>query len=193
MIDWSHEGIVGNKNPRFGKLLELERMTAPLGKEFLRKPRRAAIFASHLREPRATLIQALQRHIEVIGFGPGFDRSIKGHLESNFTKLDTLENFAFNLCPENSMYPGYYTEKIPEAFVADCLPIAWTDSNVQIDFNPQAMINLAPMMATDFQDLGDTYLSPSFLQDFSEQPLLQRRPTLDSLKSFLRKVLDSTI
>jgi len=49
------------------------------------------------------------------------------------------------------MYPGYCTEKIPEAFMADCLPITWADSNVAVDFNPDAMVNLAPMTGTDLK------------------------------------------
>jgi len=156
MVDWSHEGITGNTNPRFGRLLDLSKLTRPLGNTFLSKPRRAALFASHLREPRATLLQALRRHMEVVGFGPVFDQNITHHSQSDFEKLDVLRDFAFNLCPENTMYPGYCTEKIPEAFMADCLPITWADSNVAVDFNPDAMVNLAPMTGTDFENSKTT-------------------------------------
>lgn len=38
-------------------------------------------------------------------------------------KLEYLRNYRFNLCPENSDYPGYCTEKIFEAISSGCLPI----------------------------------------------------------------------
>src|SRR5882724_8767569 len=37
-IDWSHEGVVGNANPRFGKLLSISRLMSPLGRDFLNEP-----------------------------------------------------------------------------------------------------------------------------------------------------------
>lgn len=186
MVDWQHEGIRGNSNPRFGTLLSLERLGQPLGNGFLKKPRQAAIFASHLREPRATLVQAVQRLLPVQGFGPVFDQAIRHHSQSQFAKLDVLKEFAFNLCPENSMYPGYYTEKIPEAFVADCLPLTWTDSNVAVDFNPLAFVNLASMMARGFEDLADELLDPVRLERYADQSLLLHQPTLQPLKELLQ-------
>ena len=65
---------------------------------------------------------------------------------SDFRKSDILQQYAFNLCPENGLYPGYATEKIPEAFAAGCLPIAYVDESVCVDFNPKAFVNLQPMI-----------------------------------------------
>lgn len=45
------------------------------------------------------------------------------HLMYNNNKLEYLKNFRFNLCPENSNYEGYCTEKIFEAFYSGCVPI----------------------------------------------------------------------
>jgi hypothetical protein len=145
MIDWSHEGIIGNLNPRYGQLIKIERLMRPLGNRFLQKPRAVAFLSSHIREPRKTLFEAVQKVMPVTGFGAYFNHAIKDHHQSGFLKQDLLQKFGFNLCPENGMYPGYYTEKIPEAFFAECLPITWTDENVKVDFNPNAFINLAPM------------------------------------------------
>lgn len=188
MVDWRHEGIGGNLNPRFGKLLDLNRLALPLGAAFLQKPRSAAVFASHLREPRAMLFGAVERVVPIHGFGPVFDKKIRHHSESNFTKVDVLRDFAFNLCPENSMYPGYYTEKIPEAFMADCLPLTWTDSNVAVDFNPKAILNLAPMTMHGFRDLSCELLDPDRLERYAEQPLLLHKPTLQPVTDLLQHI-----
>lgn len=43
----------------------------------------------------------------------------------NDNKVDYLSHVKFNICPENSNYPGYVTEKIFEAFLARTVPIYW--------------------------------------------------------------------
>lgn len=189
MIDWSHEGLCGNQNPRFGQLLSISRMMQPLGNDFLMRHRRVAIFSSHLREPRATLVRAVESIIPLEGFGPHFDKNILHHHQSGFNKVDIMQNFAFNLCPENGLYPGYYTEKIPEAFVAGCLPLTWTDTNVCADFNPKAFINLEPMSWQDFEPLKNIINSPTQLDAFAEQPLLLNVPSIEPMRDFLREIV----
>ena len=189
MVDWSHEGLLGNQNPRFGQLLSISRMMQPLGNVFLTRPRNAAIFSSHLREPRATLVKALERYIAVTGFGPHFDASIRHHHQSGFNKVDVLRDFAFNLCPENGLYPGYYTEKIPESFGAGCLPLTWADTNVSADFNPKAFINLEPMTWQNFAPLKEILDSPTQLAAFAEQPLLLKTPSVEPMRDFVREIV----
>ena len=189
MIDWSHEGIVGNRNPRFGRLLSVSRLMQPLGNGFLTRPKKAAIFSSHLREPRKTLVGFVQNLIPLNGFGPYFDTNILDHHNSGLTKIDILQNYAFNLCPENGLYPGYYTEKTPEAFVAGCLPLTWADTNICADFNPEAFVNLEPMTWQDFSPLMDILNSPFQLEAFADQPLLLNTPSIEPVRDFLREIV----
>lgn len=189
MVDWSHEGLLGNQNPRFGQLLSIERMMQPLGNGYLERPRVAAIFSSHLREPRGTLFRAVENLMPVKGFGPYFNRDIVDHHRSGFNKVDILHDFAFNLCPENGLYPGYYTEKIPEAFVAGCLPFTWADINVCADFNPKAFVNLEPMTWQNFGQLKDIINSTSELESYAEQPLLLTIPSIEPMRDFLQEVV----
>ena len=101
-----------------------------------------------------------------------------------------MQEFAFNLCPENGMYPGYYTEKIPEAFFADCLPITWTDENVKVDFNPNAFINLAPMSWCNFAPLKEIIQSPQILDGFASQALLLKSPSILPFRDFVKRILE---
>jgi len=189
MVVWSSGGVTGNRNPRYGRLLNIERLMQPLGNDFLRRAQTAAIFASHLREPRGTLLSAVKREVEVVEFGRTFNPDIKNHLESGIIKYDALQNFAFNLCPENGMYPGYYTEKIPEAFMAGCLPITWADENIKIDFNPKAFINLAQMSIRDFSELKEILHSRKILEAYANEALLVNKPSIDHLKAYLNEVI----
>lgn len=190
MIDWSHEGIVGNTNPRYGPLMRINRLMQPLGQGFLNKPRQAAFLSSHLREPRKTLFDAVNQVIPVKGFGAYFDKSIQNHHLSGFLKHSLLQDFAFNLCPENGMYPGYYTEKVPEAFFADCLPITWADENIRVDFNPKAFINLAPMTSADFEPLNQIIHSPQAMDQYAAQALLLQKPSILPFIAFTKRILD---
>lgn len=189
VTNWSEDGVTGNANPRYGPLLDINRLLKPLGTDFLNRPQKAVIFASHLREPRSTLLNAVKKEIAVVEYGKSFNPLIKNHLESGLVKFDELQEFAFNLCPENGMYPGYYTEKIPEAFMAGCLPITWTDENVRVDFNPCAFINLAPMTTNNFSELGEILHSKTNLEKYIEQPLLLKRPDIGPLKHFIQEAI----
>ena len=188
MTDWSTEGITGNTNPRFGRILDIEQMMRPLGDQFLKRERHALLISSHLLEPRKTIYQALSELVPVQGLGAYFNSDIKNHHQSGFVKFDELQAVAFNLCPENSLFPGYYTEKIPEAFLAGCLPITWTDQNVQVDFNPKAMINLEPMHWNQFAELPDILLNETRLAAFADEPLMLKRPSIEPIINFLREV-----
>jgi len=190
MVDWSQEGITGNTNPRFGKLLSIDQMMQPLGNEFLTRNRKAALITSHLGEPRKTLYVALSKIIPIDGYGPYFNNSIKYHHQSGLKKWDILQNYAFNLCPENGSYPGYYTEKIPEAFLSGCLPLAWANTNIAIDFNPLAMINLESMMWNQFEGLAELLQDKNQLLNFAEQPLLLREPSIEPLKRFIQQIVE---
>ena len=188
MVDWSKEGIKGNTNPRYGRLLEIEQMMRPLGNQFLKRDRQALLISSHLLEPRKTIYQAVNQLMPVKGLGAYFNPEIKNHHQSGLVKFDALQHAAFNLCPENGLYPGYYTEKIPEAFLAGCLPITWTDQNVQVDFNPKAMINLEPMHWNQFAELPDLLLNETRLAAFADEPLMLNRPSIEPVIEFLREV-----
>ena len=193
MIDWSHEGLMGNINPRYGQLLNLERLQSPLGNQFLTREQKGILLSSHLREPRASALFALQRLMPVDGFGPYFDKKIKDHNSSNFLKKDILASYAYNLCPENGLYPGYVTEKIPEAFAAGCLPITYVDQSVDVDFNPKAFINLVPMAESKYDRLEEILQSKIILEACAGQPLITQRPSLVHLRNFLKKIISSAL
>lgn len=56
-------------------------------------------------------------------------------------KLEWLKAFKFNICFENSSYPGYATEKLYEAYMGGTIPIYWGSPTIEVDFNPRAFLN----------------------------------------------------
>lgn len=193
MLDWSHEGIIGNTNPRYGELIKITTLMSPLGNQFLARGNSCAMLSSHLREPRSSLYSAIESTIPIQGFGAHFDKSIKDHHSSGFLKKDILKKFSFNLCPENGLYPGYYTEKIPEAFNSGCLPITWADENIDADFNPHAFLNLLPFATKGYESAITQLLEDKTFQRFSSESLLISKPTLEPLKEQLKLIINSII
>lgn len=56
-------------------------------------------------------------------------------------KLNWLQKYKFNMCFENSAYPGYATEKLYEAYIGGTIPIYWGSPTIEVDFNPKAFLN----------------------------------------------------
>jgi hypothetical protein len=72
----------------------------------------------------------------------------EGAVES---KLKFINSYKFNLCFENSSYPGYTTEKLYDALCAKTVPIYWGSQTIEVDFNTKAFLNWH-----DYQD-DDTF------------------------------------
>ena len=194
-IDWSNDGFArdlsfGNAR-RFGSWHNIENLTRPQGNNFLNKKRDVCIFAGHLAEPRKNFYLSFLKEFNVGGFGPYFDKKVKSHNLSNIFKADIMKNYAFNLCPENSMYPGYYTEKTPDSFIGKCLPITWADSNIKFDFNENALVNLNDYMDTNLKDLFSLLREESFLKKYTKEPLLLKKPNLHSEIKFIETILSN--
>tara|TARA_B110000208_G_C11798090_1_gene440566 strand:- start:3353 stop:4294 length:942 start_codon:yes stop_codon:yes gene_type:complete len=65
-------------------------------------------------------------------------------------KLEFQKNYKFCIAYENSIQPGYTTEKILEAYKSNCIPIYCGSNTISDDFNPETFIN-----APDFKNEND--------------------------------------
>jgi len=191
-IDWRHEDIKRDINTgnarRFGSFHKVEELMAPQGDEFLKK-KDICFFTTHLNEPRKSFYLNFSKEFRVDGYGQYFDKNIKNHNFSDFKKKDIMKNYAFNLCPENIIYPGNYTEKIPDSFIGKCLPISWADSNINYEFNQNTFINLNDFLNSDMQELFELLRDENFLKKYTKEPLLFHKPSLEIESNFLEKIL----
>lgn len=190
-IDWSHEGVIRPKPLRLSRYFRVEELQKPLTDNFLSRKWRCAAFFGQIREPRAQLLTALKKVLPVDGFGKGFDNSIKNSQSSGIDKDIVLRQYAFNLCPENSLYPGYYTEKILESFGSGSIPLTWADSNIKSDFNPNSFINLHNYAGECYSKIGEVLASSDALAKIANEPLLQFTPTIEGLRHFIRNIIST--
>ena len=192
-IDWSEYDIYRDNNTlnskRFGEYYSQEELLKPQGKFFLEKPRKFCMFTSHLNEPRKSIISFFSKEFEFVGYGPYFDKKLSHHDESSFYKKDIMKNYAFNLCPHNSLFPGYYEEKVPDAYLSKCLPITWADQNIDYDFNPEAFVNLIDYTKDNYVSLIENLKSESFLKKFIDKPLFIKKKNLENEIKFVEKII----
>lgn len=96
----------------------------------------------------------------------------------NNNKLSYLSQFKFNLCPENSNYEGYVTEKIFDSLSAGCVPIYWGANNKpEIDILNQNRIFLLSINNEHLDILNEiTALNKNDrkFKSFSDQPVFTK-------------------
>ena len=73
-----------------------------------------------------------------IACGGGCLNNVNGRVEN---KIEFQKKFKFCIAYENSIQPGYTTEKILQAYQSNCIPIYCGSETINDDFNPETFIN----------------------------------------------------
>lgn len=163
------------------------------------RKRFCALIAGHDSHPRREMHDVLCRIQPVSCPGSLFHNDPLLKQQYSNDKLLYLRDFRFTICPENSSYPGYITEKLLHAFLAGCIPIYWGD--VQLEpgvFNPDAVLTWHT--GQDNQDLIEQirYINSSDTRFFEfrtkHPPLLESAVDiisdgLERLESAIRRLI----
>lgn len=111
---------------------------------------------SGLTDKRDAFFDALSAYKHVDS-GGRWKNNIGGNVEN---KVCFLKSYKFNLCFENSSYPGYLTEKLFDAFMAGCVPIYWGDTSLRCSKNSKDSIAKdSTQNGSDFFSLENTSIS----------------------------------
>jgi hypothetical protein len=146
-IDFLSVGIEGPKFwPRLGRPIQVSELTSPINWN-QKAAYKAAFVCSNMTHERLKHMEYVDEVVPIEGFGKAFNFKIHNHSQSGFLKRDLLSNYQYCFCPENSLAPGYYTEKIPESYISGSIPITYCDPSVYIDFSPAALINIHSFFA----------------------------------------------
>jgi len=105
-----------------------------------------AIFGN-LEHSRYSAIDKLSKFGQVDLFGKPFGRTVAD-------KIVTMRNYRFNICYENTIIPGYVTEKSLHAKMAGCIPLWWGDPSYRLDFDEDSLINVYEY-GSDFERIFD--------------------------------------
>jgi len=193
---WNYVDFAEDKVPSPG---EWPRLGAPIKQQALLLPlqwnshgsMKAAFICSYLDAQRAFLLREVRKAIVVDGFGRPFDDPRTNNGESSgFTKRELLMSYKYSLCPENSIAPGYVTEKIPEAFACGTIPIGYVDPQASMDFNEGSFINLYHLLHKGLAEgLLERVLDSQSHSRLLSTPLIKERIKIDSAIDFLKNVV----
>jgi alpha(1,3/1,4) fucosyltransferase len=179
-------GAAGDPPHSYEQLIPLEALLSPRPAPQQRPADFCVLIAANPEALRINMFLALQSVGAVIGYGKMFNNPLHG------SKFDMLGRFRFCLCPENSIYPGYHTEKLLDAWFGGGVPLYSGDRMLGHDFNTGAFLNYQ-----DYLDMERFVAHVRHLETNNEayeairsQPLLLRRPTLEPLIAFLRRAVD---
>lgn len=133
-------------------------------------------------QKRNDLFAVLNAYKKVDAAGPLFNNI--GHilprgLDAAKTKDDFMQGYKFNLCPENSSYPGYVTEKLFHAFYSGTVPIYWGDPSANAIFNSRAMVNWHDYLSDEalVQRVMELDADPAKYADVISQPIFNNGNT----------------
>ena len=105
-------------------------------------------------------------------------------------KLDLISNYKFSLCYENSVTPGYHTEKLLHGKVAGNIPIYYGDKSIGEDFNPDCFINAVDMSDEELiQKIIELDQSDNLYNKMTKEPIFTEKVSLNNIKDFLFKSL----
>jgi hypothetical protein len=102
-------------------------------------------------------------------------RTNRGEIAAGLrAKRAVLSRYRFAICFENTIFPGYLTEKLFDCLLAGCIPIYWGDPTVTAQIPPACLI--------DYRQFGDLAELDRYLQQV-EPDVAQRY--LDAAADFL--------
>lgn len=136
--------------------------------------------------PEATRLRTIKL-LEKIGNVEVFGK-ISGEKVSD--KSSVAKNFRFSLCFENSLYPGYVSEKLLEARLSQNIPLYW-GHDVHNFFTPGSYLNLMNFNTLDefIERVFELNSNLEHMQSMLALPILRREYDLDGLIKSLREIL----
>lgn len=102
-------------------------------------------------------------------------------------KCELISKYLVNLCFENAIYPGYYTEKLIHSRAMGCLPLVYSDSYLSLDFNPDALVNLYNFSSQSefIEYVRFLLLRPELIRQKIDSDIFTKKPSLEGAKGFL--------
>ena len=134
---------------------------------------------------RINLYNTLSQYKQVEGFGNMFNRPLVQ------SKFEIMPYYKFALCPENSIYEGYVTEKLIDAYAGGCIPLYSGTISVSEEFNSGAFINYRT-----FNSMAEFIGQVKYVDNNSQvytnmygQPLLRHKPSLNHALAFMHNIM----
>ena len=121
-------------------------------------------------------------------------RVFRNRIESKF---DALKTCLSNICFENSIVPGYITEKLFEAKVVGCLPIYSGHKSVSMDFNTRGFINVELInqegSIKDVDYIAKILKDDKVIKEMMAEPLFNKPPDIINIVTRINNKIKGSI
>jgi len=109
-------------------------------------------------------------------------------------KLQVLSGYKFSLCYENSISPGYVTEKLLHGKACGGVPIYYGCDEAGYDFNPDCYIHATSYKAKELTaKIAELDGSPRQYQAIQREPLFRKPPSLDGFYQALTSIFNEEL
>ena len=170
-------------NHGYEDLISIDSLTKGRTLDLSQKTKFCAMIAGNPEGLRINLYNSISAYKQVDGYGNMFNRPLRK------SKFDLLKDYKFSLCPENSIYDGYVTEKLIDAYAGGTVPIYSGCASVMHDFNYEAFLNYQDTCNMDWFLTEIEQVDCLEYQDMYERPLLLKEPSLDGAIQFVRNIV----
>jgi hypothetical protein len=176
---------VGANNHGYEQLINIGSLTRPRVLDLKAKDKFCAMIAGNPEGLRINMFNSISQYKPVHGYGNMFGNSLRK------SKFAVLPEYKFCLCPENSVYDGYVTEKLIDAYAGLTVPLYSGDVSVINDFNYEAFLNYQDARDMEYfvANVKDLDENLEFYQTTYEQPLLTKEPSLNEALAFVYNVV----
>lgn len=172
-------------NHGYEDLISIDSLMKGRALDMSQKTKFCAMIAGNPEGLRVNLYNSISSYKQVDGYGNMFGNSLRQ------SKFEILPEYKFCLCPENSIYDGYVTEKLLDAYAGGTVPLYSGDLSVDRDFNIGAFWNYQD--EKDMDKFVEIVSSLDRYEDqyksYYEQPLLNEEPSLNGAIQFVRSIV----
>lgn len=177
--------------PYLGKPITIKEMLSPRKADYHSRKKFCVAFIGKAYPFRMHALSALSSVGKVDVFGGIARNTFQTKAKEKF---EIAQQYKFVFCFENDLYPGYVTEKAPEAWATGAVPLYWGSDSAGY-FNDKAMLNLAQSSSLEsyVELVKKVYDSKERWEKIASQPLLQRRPSLAPVIQVLRDRLSPLV
>jgi len=186
-IQWSPDMVLpkpsGGGAHNHEPLVPLSTLMTPRTDPFVPRDKFCAMVASAYEPFRMVTAGMVNSVGPVEVYGKAFGKEIDPR-----SKYEILKDYTFSLCFENSIFPGYYTEKPLHAWMAGTIPLYFADGWAVNDFNTLCLLNRYKYHnAEEFLAAVRCFNNDKYVQEeMWRQPLLTKEPSLTPIIEFLR-------
>lgn len=172
-------------NHGYEPLIPIKPLTKPRKLDWKEKQEFCVMVAGNPEGLRVNLYNSISKYKPVHGYGNMFNRALRQ------SKFDVLKHYKFCLCPENSVYDGYVTEKLLDAYAGGTIPIYSGTMSVDCDFHDGSFLNYMNTKDMNWfvQTIQATDESREIYEAMYSRPLLWEEPSLENALNFVRNIV----